>query len=95
MKNNSKLFLKSDPNVLFGAPGYQDFMGSIIRQNMENTNERENKLKLETLLQVIDEKLPKKNSYLGYSMTTGLFDADSHKYVVMSTPRNNIFNGKV
>ena len=80
--------------MLFGAPGYKDFMGSIIRRDINNLKDGgEEKLTLR-LLHNFDNTL-KENSYLGYSLTTGFFDANKNKYVVMSTPKNGTYNGKV
>ncbi|CAG2110873.1 unnamed protein product [Medioppia subpectinata] len=83
--------LEKDENILLGAPGYRDFSGSVIRQWTDN---REEQLELEKLLEVVDSRLPTFNSYLGYAITTGFFDANL-EYVVIGAPRHRHFDGKV
>ncbi|CAG2121140.1 unnamed protein product, partial [Medioppia subpectinata] len=83
--------LERDENILLGAPGYRDFSGTVIRQWTDN---REEQLELEKLLEVVDSRLPTFNSYLGYAITTGFFDANL-EYVVIGAPRHRHFDGKV
>ena len=73
-----------------GAPGYRDYLGSVLKY----MNNREQLLDLKNVLSRNDLRLTKINGYLGYSVTTGFFDRDN-EYVVMSAPRNKIFNGQV
>lgn len=91
--NRSKQFTlnQTDESLLMGAPGYLDFTGSVIRYIL---NDREEKMELDKVLDSRDPRLPRNNTYLGYSMTTGFFDGN-REYIVMGAPRFNRFYGKV